>query len=180
VRSTTLAGFAARSLRACGVAAAGPGEDPADDEDLKQRLAFISKKHDEFSLAMGKTPDKRLSRTKEAVLWFKNPTRANAGGVISLWLLDDRPVAAASLWIRPDGGVWRESTSISDQPLNCTRGVEGRVVAEIGHHPSAGVGLAETGGDAQRSTDPAPAYRREVLPKLSYTRASPHPRSRSL
>ena len=60
------------------------------------------------------------------MLRFTNPTRGNAGGAIFLWLLDERPVAAASLRIRPDGAFWREFTSLSDQPLNCTR--DGKVV----------------------------------------------------
>ena len=69
-----------------------------------------------------KDPDKPLVREKEPVLRFTNPARGQStDAAIFLWLSEDRPAAVASVRIRPDGAVWREFTSLSDQSLVCKR-----------------------------------------------------------
>ena len=108
------------------IAAQGVAQDPEDDEDRRKRLEFMTQKMDGFVLSTEKAPDKMLPRTKEPVLRFSNPTRGNATGAIFLWLSGERPVAVAALRIRPDGGFWREFTSLSDEPLQCKR--EGKVL----------------------------------------------------
>lgn len=102
-----------------GVRAADP---PKDDEDTRQRNEFLTRKAGEFVLSTAKDPDKPLTREKEPVLRFTNPVRSsNMHGAIYVWLSGDRPAAIAALRIRPDGAVWREFTSLSDQALLCKR-----------------------------------------------------------
>jgi hypothetical protein len=104
------------------IAARGDAEDPKEDEFRRKQLEFMTERLDGFVLSTEKSPDKALPRTKEPVLRFSNPTRGNAVGAIFLWLSGDRPVAVAALRIRPDGGFWREFTSLGEQPLVCKRG----------------------------------------------------------
>jgi hypothetical protein len=95
---------------------------PKDDEGTRQRREFLARKVNEFVLATEKEPDKPLIREKEPVLRFTNPARGtNAEGAIFLWLSEDRPAAVAALRVRPDGAVWREFTSLSEQSLRCKR-----------------------------------------------------------
>jgi hypothetical protein len=97
-------------------------EPPKDDEGSRQRMEFITRKVNEFVLTTEKEPDKPLVREKEPVLRFTNPARGlNADAAVYVWLLGDRPAAFATLRIRPDGVVWREFTSLSDQSLLCKR-----------------------------------------------------------
>jgi hypothetical protein len=104
-----------------GFAALAADDPPKDDEDAKQRLAFLKSKANEFVIAIEKDPDPPLVREKEPVLRFTNPTRGNAVGAIFLWLAGERPAAVAALRIRPDGAVWREFTSLSEHSLVCKR-----------------------------------------------------------
>ena len=104
------------------IAARGDAEDPKGDEGRRKQLEFMMERLDGFVLSTEKSPEKALPRTKEPVLRFSNPTRENAVGAIFLWLSGDRPVAVAALRIRPDGGFWREFTSLSEEPLVCKRG----------------------------------------------------------
>ena len=98
-------------------------DDPRkDDEGARQRSEFMKRKADEFVISADKDPDKPLAREKEPILRFTNPVRGtNTEGAIFLWLAGDRPAAVAALRIRPDGAVWREFTSLSEQSLVCKR-----------------------------------------------------------
>jgi hypothetical protein len=111
-------------LGGAALAAAAP---PKDDEGARQRLEFLTRKADEFAFSAEKPADKKLAREKEPILRFSNPARGLlADGAIFVWLSGDRPAAVACLRIRPDGGFWREFTSLSDQPLRCER--DGKVI----------------------------------------------------
>jgi hypothetical protein len=118
----------------CAVLAADPPT-PTDDEAARRRQGFLARKADEFVISTEKSKDKPLVREKEPVLRFNNPARGlHADGAVYVWLLEERPAVVACLRVRPDGGVWREFTSLSDQPLKCER--DGRV---IWSPPSGGV-----------------------------------------
>lgn len=97
-------------------------EPESRDEQRQQRLAFMKQKLDEFVLTLESEPDKRLSHTAEPVLRFSNPVRDSfSDGAIFLWLSEDRPVAAASLFIRYNGDFGFDLTSLTDEPLQCVR-----------------------------------------------------------
>jgi hypothetical protein len=82
----------------------------------------MKRKLDGFELTTEKAADKPLVRVKEPVLRYTNPARGvNADGAIFVWLAGDRPAAVGCLRVRPNGGVWREFTSLSDQALRCQR-----------------------------------------------------------
>jgi hypothetical protein len=105
-----------------GLAALAADDPPKEDEGARQRREHLTSKADGFVVSTEKNPDKPLVREKEPVLRFTNPARGtNTEGAIFLWLAGDRPAAVAALRIRPEGTVWREFTSLSDQSLMCKR-----------------------------------------------------------
>ena len=103
--------------------AAFAADDPLkDDEGAKHRREHLTLKADGFVISTDKAPDKPLVREKEPVLRFTNPARGtNTEGAIFLWLSGERPAAVAAVRINPNGTVWREFTSLSDQSLVCKR-----------------------------------------------------------
>ena len=97
-------------------------DDAAEDEARRQRLELLQNKLDELTLALEAAPGEPLIRREDPVLRFGNPTRqVFTDGAVFLWLSGGRPVAAASLWIRADGAMGREFTSLADGPLVCAR-----------------------------------------------------------
>jgi hypothetical protein len=120
-----LAAAAAGALLGC--AALPAADEPKDDEAARQRLEFMTRKLDQLVLSTEKAPGQPLSRTKEPVLRYTNPARGvHADGALFVWHSGGRPAAVAALRVRPDGAVWREFTSLSEQGLRCER--EGQVV----------------------------------------------------
>jgi hypothetical protein len=121
------------SARRAGLVAAGllvgclcaPAQEPKDkdkDAEAAKRLEFMTRKLDEFTLATDKEPDKVLKRLKEPVARYTNPARNTfTYGAFYLWVSDERPVAAATVWIDGGGGVHREFSTLTDQALVCTR-----------------------------------------------------------
>lgn len=102
-------------------------DEPKNEEVVRQRLEFMTRKLDGFVLSTERSPDKRLVRTKEPVLRFSNPARTVlTDGAVFVWHSEGRPMAVCGLWIGAEGGVHREFTSLSDQPLQCVR--DGKVV----------------------------------------------------
>lgn len=100
--------------------------DPRDHE-RQHRLEFMRQKLDEFVLTTETEPDDPLPHTNEPVLRFSNPVRNSfSDGAIFLWLDGERPVAAASLFIRYNGDFGFDLTSMTDKPLQCLR--EGQVL----------------------------------------------------
>jgi hypothetical protein len=110
-----------------GCAALPAADPPKDDEVVRQRQDFLARRADQFVVSTEKSKEKPLVREKEPILRFSNPARGLlADGAIYVWLVAERPAVVACLRIRPDGGVWREFTSLSDQPLKCER--DGKVI----------------------------------------------------
>jgi len=118
--------WAASTVIAC-AATRALADDPKNEAAERQKLEFITKKLDEFAISTQNAQDQPMKRVKEPVLRLTNPVRdGQADGAVIVWLSGERPAALACLWIRNDGGVWREFTSFSDEPLRCERG--GRMV----------------------------------------------------
>lgn len=100
--------------------------DPRDAE-RQHRLDFMKQKLEEFVLTTGSEPDEPLPHTDEPVLRFSNPVRNSfSDGAIFFWLDGERPVAAASLFIRYNGDFGFDLTSMSAEPLQCLR--DGKVL----------------------------------------------------
>jgi len=97
---------------------ASPDVERADAESRKQ---FIADRLDQVRLSLAEDPDVALERTDHSLLSYSNPTIVQnlTIGATVLWLLDRRPVAAASYSMREGNGVWREFTSLTGRKLIC-------------------------------------------------------------
>jgi hypothetical protein len=119
LRIARLVAAAGVLLGCAGVPAA---DDPKDDEGARLRLEFMKRHADGFVLTAERAPGRPLAREPEPVLRYTNPARGvHADGAVFVWHAGGRPAAAAALRVRPDGGVWREFVTLTDQPLRCER-----------------------------------------------------------
>lgn len=117
------------------------GQEP--DEARARRLEFMKRKLGELQLSFRAEPDETLTLTESPVLRFSNPVRSSTSdGGVFLWLAGQRPVAAATIWIRAQWQYGHDFTSLSAEPLQCVR--NGKVVWS----PARGVLIREPIKDA--------------------------------
>jgi hypothetical protein len=91
------------------------------------RLEFMKRTLVELELSFQAEQGKPIKLTESPVLRFSNPTRASSSdGGVFLWLADQRPIAAATIWIRDMEKYGHDFTSLSAEPLHCVR--NGKVV----------------------------------------------------
>ena len=104
------------------VQSAASAQPVQSDEDRQRRLEYMQRKLAGFTLHRQSDLDTQLKHTSDPVLRFSNPVRNSfSDGAIFLWLDEKRPLAAASLWIRANGNTGYDFTSLTSEPLTCTR-----------------------------------------------------------
>jgi hypothetical protein len=106
-------------------------DEPPDNADTaaarQARLDYLKSRAAECELFKQGVRGSPLTLSEEALLRYTNPVRGIklSEGATFLWLDGQRPLAVATWSLRGPGNVWREFTSLSGQPLACTRdGVE--------------------------------------------------------
>lgn len=127
----TLALYAAALLKLSADSRAG--EPARSDESVRQkRLELLQWQVDQFEIEM-KEPDRKLIRGKQPILRWSNPVREFVNdGVTFLFLEGERPRVILTVWARSSeaslesGTLFRESVSLSGQPMTCWR--DGRVL----------------------------------------------------
>ena len=112
------------SVITVGVAGLGWADEPKGGltrEERQQRLAFMRKTLAEFTFEVDRDPPLPLALPEEPVLHYTNPVRSEVGGATFFLLRQDRPMAAASISIRPMGRVFHEFTLLGDEPVVARR-----------------------------------------------------------
>ena len=75
-------------------------------EERHERLVFMRKTLAEFTFEIDRDPPLPLTLPDEPVLAYTNPVRSKEGsGATFFWLREGRPLAAATVSIRPQGKV---------------------------------------------------------------------------
>ena len=75
-------------------------------EERQQRLVFMRKNLAEFTFEIDRDPPLPLTLPDEPVLAYTNPVRSKQGSGATFFLLrEGRPLAAATVSIRPQGKV---------------------------------------------------------------------------
>jgi hypothetical protein len=90
---------------------------PAKDESLKKIVRVAQS----FSLSV---ESKALKLETAPVLRWPNPTRETPDGATFVWTLDGRPLAIACVWQDAGRGLGFEFHSLSQSPIQATRGDE--------------------------------------------------------
>ena len=91
-------------------------------EERQQRLVFMRRTLAEFTFEIDRDPAIPLTLPDEPVLAYTNPVRSKEGsGATFFWLREGRPLAAATISIRPQGKVVREFTLLGDDPIVARR-----------------------------------------------------------
>jgi hypothetical protein len=81
-----------------------PKLDSANDKEEKAaRLEHMKQAAKSYKIALTADAAKKLSLIEEPVLRFDDQVTGVVDGTVFLWLLDDRPAATASVWIRKSG-----------------------------------------------------------------------------
>jgi hypothetical protein len=90
-------------------------------DERQQRLAFLNKTLADYVFEVDRDPPLSLTSPQEPVLAFTNPVRSEVGGATFFLLRQRRPMAAASISIRPQGRVVHEFTLLGDEPIAARR-----------------------------------------------------------
>ena len=122
--SACLTGFVSQSDEPGQVETKSPASDGGPDEIVqrKRRLEFMKADLDQYKIVATDRRERSLTATDKPVLRYTNPVRTSfTDGTVFLWREGERPLAAAVLSIRENGGVVRELVSLTNRPLHCER-----------------------------------------------------------
>ncbi len=91
---------------------------PSGKDESLGKLVHVA---ESFSLSVA---DKGLKMEKAPVLRWPNPTRETPDGATFVWTLDGRPLAIGCVWQDGKRGLGFEFHSLSQSPIQATRGEE--------------------------------------------------------
>jgi hypothetical protein len=92
----------------------------AAEEAKQQRLEFMRKEFETYSLTIPGPGNRPITHSAEPLLRYSNPVRtAFSDAAVFLWVHEGRPLAVAAISIRRNGNVGREFSSLSSEPLEC-------------------------------------------------------------
>jgi hypothetical protein len=107
------------------IAPARGADEPAGSvtrDDRQQRLAFMRRTLADFTFQIDGDPPLPLTLPDAPVLAYTNPVRSREGSGATYFLArEGRPLAAATISIRPQGKVVREFTLLGDEPIVARR-----------------------------------------------------------
>jgi hypothetical protein len=104
-----------------GAAALLRGEEPPADAQLKTaRMEHMKQAAKSYEIVVASDAAKKLVLVEEPVLRFDDQVTGVVDGTLFVWMLDDRPAATASVWIRKTGHEIHEFQSLAASPLTAS------------------------------------------------------------
>jgi hypothetical protein len=91
-----------------------------DAEEKAARMEHMKQAAKGYEIAPAADAAKKLVLIEEPLLRFDDPVTGVVDGTQFVWMLDDRPTATASVWIRNTGHEFHEFQSLADGPLTAT------------------------------------------------------------
>jgi hypothetical protein len=100
-------------LAAVGQAADPPPKPDGEKDEKAARLEHMKQAAKGYEITLTSDTKKKLTLTEEPMLRFDDPVTGVVDGTIFVWMLDDRPAAVASVWIRKTGHEFHEFQSLA-------------------------------------------------------------------
>jgi hypothetical protein len=101
--------------------AADPPPKPAGEKDEKAaRMEHMKQAAKGYEITLTSDTTKKLTLTEEALLRFDDQVTGVVDGTVFVWMLDDRPAAVASVWIRKTGHEFHEFQSLAEVGLTAS------------------------------------------------------------
>jgi hypothetical protein len=129
----------ARGVILCGLLiTAGQASDnpPTQDrarEEKAARMEHMKKAAKSYDITLAHDAAKKLILIEEPLLRFNDQVTGVVDGTLFVWLLDDRPAATASVWIRKTGQEFHEFQSLATDTLTASsRGMAKWTPAQAG------------------------------------------------
>lgn len=107
-------------LLAAGLAPDDPPKPDPEKEERAARVEHMKRAAKGYAIAPGSDSAKKLTLVEEPLLRFDDQVTGVVDGALFVWLLDDRPEAAASVWIRKTGHEFHEFQSLADSALTAS------------------------------------------------------------
>jgi hypothetical protein len=95
-----------------------PNQESANDKQEKAaRMEHMKRAAKSYDIALAPHAAKKLILIEEPLLRFDDHVTGVVDGTFFVWMMDDRPVATASVWIRKTGQEYHEFQSLAACPL---------------------------------------------------------------
>jgi hypothetical protein len=107
----------------CLLLATGRADPPQADavkEEKAARMEHMRQGARSYEIALTADAAKKLSLTEEPLLRFDDQVTGVVDGAVFLWMLDGRPAATASVWIRKTGHEFHEFQSLAATSLTAS------------------------------------------------------------
>jgi hypothetical protein len=108
------------------LAAVHAPDEPAKSDETKDkgvkaaRMDFMKQVAKSYDITLAADAAKKSALIEEPILRFDDQVTGVVDGTVFIWMLDDRPVATASIWIRKTGHEFHEFQSLATEPLTAT------------------------------------------------------------
>ncbi|HKB38712.1 MAG TPA: hypothetical protein VKD72_19875 [Gemmataceae bacterium] len=97
-----------------------PPKPDADKELKAARMEHMKKAAKSYEITLASDAAKKLVLTEEPYLRFDDQVTGVVDGTVFVWMLDGRPAATASVWIRKSGQEFHEFQSLATGALTAT------------------------------------------------------------
>jgi hypothetical protein len=98
-----------------------PKPDSAKDKEEKAaRMEYMKRAAKSYDIALAADAAKKLILIDEPLLRFNDDVTGVVDGTLFVWMLDDRPAATASVWIRKTGQEFHEFQSLAAGALTAS------------------------------------------------------------
>jgi hypothetical protein len=104
-------------LFAAGLSPDDPPKPVPDKEEKAARMEHMKRAAKGYQIVLAADETKKPTLTEEPLLRFDDQVTGVVDGALFVWMLDDRPAAAASVWIRKTGHEFHEFQSLADGAL---------------------------------------------------------------
>jgi hypothetical protein len=102
-----------------------PGNPPnlqsaSDTEEKAARMEHMKQAAKSYEIALAPDAAKKLILIEEPLLRFNDHVTGVVDGTVFVWMMDDRPMATASVWIHKTGQEYHEFQSLAAGPLTAS------------------------------------------------------------
>jgi hypothetical protein len=104
--------------------AADPPKPDGEKDEKAARMEHMKQAAKGYAIALASDATKKLTLVEEPVLRFDDQVTGVVDGTMFVWMLDDRPAATVSVWIRKTGHEFHEFQTLSARGLTASNGGE--------------------------------------------------------
>jgi hypothetical protein len=100
--------------------AADPPKPDGDKDEKVARMDHMKQAAKSYDITLTSDKTKKLTLVEEPVLRFDDQVTGVVDGTMFVWMLDDRPAATVSVWIRKTGHEFHEFQTLSARGLTAS------------------------------------------------------------